>query len=118
MEINSKYGIVKIFAKTIEDEALSQIIQMTNSPIGENSHTRIMPDCHAGKGCVIGTTMRITDKVCPNIVGVDIGCGVTLLKTDIDFSTRFEELDRVIRESIPYGTDHHMNVHPYDFSGL
>lgn len=118
MELKSKYGIAKVFAKTIEDAALSQIVQMINSPIGENSHTRIMPDCHAGKGCVIGTTMKITDKVCPNLVGVDIGCGVLLMKTDIDFTSRFEELDRVIRENIPYGMNSHLVEHYYDFTSL
>jgi RNA-splicing ligase RtcB len=61
-----------------------------------------MPDCHAGAGCVIGTTMTITDKICPNLVGVDIGCGVRaiqLCQHEIDF----KKLDTVIRENIPYG---------------
>lgn len=77
MELNTKYGEVKIYAKTIEDAALAQINEMANSPLGENANIRIMPDCHAGAGasCVIGTTMKITDKICPNLVGVDIGCG-------------------------------------------
>ena len=96
MELNSKYGEVKIFAKTVEQQAISQIIEMANSPLGKNAHIRIMPDCHAGAGCVIGTTMRVIDKVCPNLVGVDIGCGVDLVRTDIDFSSRLEELDEVI----------------------
>jgi len=118
MELETKYGLVKIYAKTIEDEAISQIIQMTNSPLGENSHTRIMPDAHAGKGCVIGTTMIITDKVCPNIVGVDIGCGVTLVKTDINFKENFEELDKTIRSFIPYGPAVHKYTKKYDFTAL
>jgi len=63
-----------VFAKTIEQEALSQIYKMAYSDIGKDAHIRIMPDCHAGAGCVIGTTMQITDEVCPNLVGVDIGC--------------------------------------------
>lgn len=78
--MNSKYGVVKVFAETIEDEAVGQIAQLANSPVGENAHIRIMPDAHAGKGCVIGTTMQITDKVCPNLVGVDIGCGVMAIQ--------------------------------------
>ena len=53
---------------------------MVASPIGENAHIRIMPDAHAGKGCVIGTTLLVKDKICPNIVGVDIGCGVIAAK--------------------------------------
>ena len=85
MIYNTKYEDIKIYAKTVEQEAISQILEVANSPLGENAHIRIMPDCHAGAGCVIGTTMRIADKVCPNLVGVDIGCGVDLVKTDIDF---------------------------------
>lgn len=75
---------MKIFAKTVEQEALDQINKMANSPVGQNAHIRIMPDCHAGAGCVIGTTMRIIDKVCPNLVGVDIGCGVDYVEIKIE----------------------------------
>lgn len=74
--ISSKYDDVNIYAVTIEQEAISQITAMANSPLGESAHIRIMPDAHAGKGCTIGTTMYIVDKVCPNLVGVDIGCGM------------------------------------------
>jgi RNA-splicing ligase RtcB len=75
---------------------------MLNAPISENAHVEIMPDCHAGAGCVIGTTMKIIDKVCPNVVGVDIGCGVLVIKLgsiDIDL----ESLDNFIKENIPHG---------------
>lgn len=102
-EINSKYGPVKVYAETIENEAVSQITSMANSPVGEDAHIRIMPDAHAGKGCTIGTTMKISKRVCPNLVGVDIGCGVLMVKTNIDFGSRLEELDRVIHERIPSG---------------
>lgn len=118
MEFLSKYGEVKIFAKTIEQEAISQIYKMANSPLGENAHIRIMPDCHAGAGCVIGTTMVITDKVCPNLVGVDIGCGVDLVNTTINFANRLEELDKVIRALIPYGQSSHSTVQNWDFEQL
>ncbi len=118
MIINSKYGEVLIYAQTVEQEAISQIIEMANSPLGENAHIRIMPDCHAGAGCVIGTTMAITDKVCPNLVGVDIGCGVDLVKTDVDFSARLEELDAFIRARIPYGMDTHKYEKKWRFQDL
>lgn len=118
MELETKYGIIKIFAKTVEEEAMSQIITMANSPLGENANTRIMPDCHAGAGCVIGTTMKITDKVCPNLVGVDIGCGVTLAKTNINFKENFEKLDEIIRRHVPFGADVHSSVKKYDFTKL
>lgn len=114
----SKHGHFEIFAKTIEQEAISQILAVANSPLGENAHIRIMPDAHAGAGCVIGTTMTITDKVCPNLVGVDIGCGVDLIHTDIDFESRLPELDEVIRKNIPYGMEVHENEVYFDFSKL
>ncbi len=109
MIYNTKNGLVKVFAKTVEEQAINQILEMAKSPLGEDAHIRIMPDCHAGAGCVIGTTMLVKDKVCPNIVGVDIGCGLTLIKTDIDFNNRLQELDDVIREYVPHG----LNVHNY-----
>ena len=118
MIFNTKYGEIVVYAKTVEQEAISQILEMANSPLGENAHIRIMPDCHAGAGCVIGTTMKITDKVCPNLVGVDIGCGVDLIQTDIDFSERLDELDAVIRKHIPFGMDTHTEEKPWGFHRL
>jgi RNA-splicing ligase RtcB len=118
MKYNTKYGDIEIYAKTVEQEAISQILEMANSPLGENAHIRIMPDCHAGSGCVIGTTMLITDKVCPNLVGVDIGCGVDLVKTDIDFENRLEELDEAIRKYIPFGMETHSTEKEWSFEDL
>lgn len=118
MELETKYGTIQIYAKTIEDEALSQIIQMANSPLGENANVRIMPDCHAGAGCTIGTTMRITNKVCPNLVGVDIGCGVTLARTNIDFKNNFQLLDEVIRKYVPFGMATHTTNKDWNFKQL
>lgn len=100
--MNSKYDEVKVYAETIEDEAISQITSIANSPLGEDAHIRIMPDAHAGKGCVIGTTMKFNGKVCPNIVGVDIGCGVLgykIAQRNVDL----EKLDKVCREVIVSG---------------
>lgn len=107
MELNTKYGTIKIYAKTIEDQAIGQVTVMANSILGENANIRIMPDAHAGAGCVVGTTMRITDKVCPNLVGVDIGCGVTMVKSNGEFKGKLEKVDKIIREKVPSG----MNVH-------
>lgn len=118
MKYNTKYGDVEVFAKTVEQEAISQILEMANSPLGENAHIRIMPDCHAGAGCVIGTTMKIIDKVCPNLVGVDIGCGVDLVKTDISFEERLEEIDNVIRQNIPFGMGTHSEEKSWPFERL
>ncbi len=75
-EIKGKVNTAICYAKVIEDEAIEQIRRMCDYPLTEGSQIRIMPDVHAGKGCTIGTTMTITDKAVPNVVGVDIGCGM------------------------------------------
>lgn len=89
MEIKGKMNTAICYAKVIEDEAIEQIRRMCDYPFTEGSQIRIMPDVHAGKGCTIGTTMTIRDKAVPNIVGVDIGCGmytVNLGQVDIDLA--------------------------------
>lgn len=73
-EVQGKYNSAKIFTDVCEETAISQIIELCNQPMAEKSRIRIMPDVHAGAGCTIGTTMTVTDKVVPNLVGVDIGC--------------------------------------------
>ncbi|MCF0112343.1 MAG: RtcB family protein, partial [Erysipelotrichaceae bacterium] len=88
LEIKGKVNTAVCYAKIIEDGAIEQIQRMCDYALTEGSKIRIMPDVHAGKGCTIGTTMTVTDKVCPNIVGVDIGCGmytVQLAEQDLDF---------------------------------
>lgn len=91
-EIKGKVNTAFCYAKVVEQEAIDQIKRMCDYEFTEGSQIRIMPDVHAGKGCTIGTTMTIIDKAVPNIVGVDIGCGmytVNLGKDEIDF----EKLD-------------------------
>lgn len=88
MEIKGKVATAIAYANVIEDAAIEQIRRMCDYAFTEGSKIRIMPDVHAGKGCTIGTTMTIHDKAVPNVVGVDIGCGmytVRLLETAIDF---------------------------------
>lgn len=92
LEIKGKITTAICYAKVIEDEAIEQIKRMCDYEFTKDCKVRIMPDVHAGKGCTIGTTMTIRDKAVPNIVGVDIGCGmytVNLGKGEIDF----EKLD-------------------------
>ena len=87
-EIKGKMNTAICYAKVVEDEAIEQIRRMCDYALTEGSRIRIMPDVHSGKGCTIGTTMTIADKACPNIVGVDIGCGMYTLKLtekDLDF---------------------------------
>ena len=103
MEIKGKMNTAICFAKVIGDEAIEQIRRMCDYEFTLDSKIRIMPDVHAGKGCTIGTTMTVKDKVVPNIVGVDIGCGmytVNLGKVDIDM----RKMDEAAH-SIPSGMD-------------
>ncbi|WP_347005917.1 RtcB family protein [Dorea formicigenerans] len=88
IEIKGKVNTALCYAKVVEEEAIGQIRRMCDYAVTENSQICIMPDVHAGKGCTIGTTMTIADKVVPNVVGVDIGCGmytVNLGKDEVDF---------------------------------
>lgn len=97
---------LKIFTKNIEQEAIDQIDELLNQEAFKDSKIRIMPDVHAGKGCVIGFTGDLGDKVIPNIVGVDIGCGmlcVELGNVDLDL----ERLDKIIRQYVPSGFEVH-----------
>ena len=89
LEIKGKVNTALCYAKVVEDEAIEQIRRMCDYEFTKDSKIRIMPDVHAGKGCTIGTTMTITDKAVPNIVGVDIGCGMLTInigKDEIDFA--------------------------------
>lgn len=103
LEIKGKINTAICYAKVIEAEAVEQIQRMCDYEFTEGSKIRIMPDVHAGKGCTIGTTMTVHDKVVPNIVGVDIGCGmytIDLGTIDIDFA----KLDEAAH-FIPSGMD-------------
>lgn len=89
LEIKGKVNTAICYAKVIEDVAIEQIRRMCDYGLTEGSKIRIMPDVHAGKGCTVGTTMTVKDKACPNIVGVDIGCGmytVKLAEKEVDFA--------------------------------
>ncbi|ARO21451.1 RNA-splicing ligase RtcB (plasmid) [Bacillus tropicus] len=104
LELRGKYNSAKVFTDNVEDTAMGQIIELCNQPFAEGSNIRIMPDTHAGAGCTIGTTMTITDKIVPNLVGVDIGCGMEVAiidknKTEINF----DQLDEIIRKYVPSG---------------
>lgn len=102
---------LKIFTENIEPEALNQIYTLVKQPAFSNCKIRIMPDVHAGAGCVIGFTADLGDKVIPNIVGVDIGCGMlttNLGNIDIDFG----KLDDVIRRYVPSGKNVHEVENP------
>lgn len=83
IEIKGQYNTAIIYQSEIDDATHDQVQTIVNQPFVEGETIRIMPDCHAGAGCVIGTTMTLTNgKVCPNLVGVDIGCGMLVLKLE------------------------------------
>ena len=91
---------------------MEQIKSFLDQQFVTGANVRIMPDCHAGKGAVIGTTMKIKNKIVPNLVGVDIGCGMLCMeiqKSDIDF----EKLDRVIRLLVPAGQGTRQTPHSF-----
>lgn len=92
IEIKGKVNTAICYAAIMEEEAKEQIKKMCDYELTEGSKIRIMPDVHAGKGCTIGTTMTVKDKVCPNIVGVDIGCGMYTIKL-ADQEVNFEKVD-------------------------
>jgi len=102
IELQGKYNTAKVFTDNIEQEAISQVINLLNQEFTQNSQIRIMPDTHAGAGCTIGTTMTITDKIVPNLVGVDIGCGMETVVLK-DRHVELQKLDKVIHEYIPAG---------------
>lgn len=103
-EIKGKINTAVCYATVVEETAIEQIRRMCDYALTENSKIRIMPDVHAGKGCTIGTTMTVKDKVCPNVVGVDIGCGMYTVKL-AETEMNFERIDEACH-FIPSG----MNV--------
>lgn len=121
IELQGKYNNAKVFTDTVETGAISQIISLLNQEFVSGSQIRIMPDTHAGAGCTIGTTMTISDKIVPNLVGVDIGCGMeTAILTDEH--VELQKLDKAIHNLIPAGFDirkaPHMFADEIDLSEL
>lgn len=106
LELKGKYNTAKVYTDNVDRESISQVIELLNQEYIEDSNIRIMPDCHAGAGCVIGTTMTIKDKVCPNLVGVDIGCSVSAYKIK-EKSVDLKKLDEVVNKYIPSGFSVH-----------
>ena len=116
-EIKGKVSTAISFAKEIDDKAKEQIKRMCDHEFTAGSRIRIMPDVHWGKGCTIGTTMTVTDKVVPNLVGVDIGCGmytITLGKIDIDYE-KFDEAAHFVPSGLTVWKDKQID---FDFTRL
>ena len=113
IEIQGKYNTAKVFTNNIEPSAMSQIQNLLNQSFVEGSKIRIMPDVHAGAGCTIGTTMTITNKVVPNMVGVDIGCGMETVRLK-DKHIELSKLDKAIHKYIPAGFSIRESPHHYN----
>ena len=111
---------LKIFAKTVEKEVYDQLDQLMSVDVFKDSRIRIMPDTHSGKGCVIGFTADLGNKVVPNLVGVDVGCGMYVLKLGkIDISKEaLASLDLFIRDNIPSGFSVNDSKHSVEFKRL
>jgi len=112
IQIQGKYNSAVCYASILEDSANEQIKTVCDQDIFADCKICIMPDVHAGKGCTIGTTMTITDKVVPGMVGVDIGCGIETVHLNAK-SLDFELLDEVIRKYIPSGFEVRRSPHEY-----
>ena len=91
-----------VYTDVVDAESVSQVISLLNQPYAEGSRIRMMPDIHAGAGCTVGTTMTIRDKICPNLVGVDIGCGMETIRLR-EKRIELQKLDKLIRQEIPSG---------------
>lgn len=112
-EITGKYATAKIFTDLVDEKSIEQVKTLLDQEFVAGSKIRMMPDIHAGAGCTIGTTMTVGDKICPNLVGVDIGCGMLTVKLPAFSDLDFDKLDRVIRGHIPAGFNIRDKEDPY-----
>lgn len=125
-EITGKYGTAKVYATTLEDECMSQIYGFMNSPVVEGCNIAIMPDAHCGKGASIGFTQKINGRVNPNMVGVDIGCGMLVLKISKEAGKQLfnkpglDKFDKIMHTKIPSGMAHRKTLHKFakDFTEI
>lgn len=110
-KINGQSTSASVYAEQVEEECIKQIISTCNNPAFTNPIV-IMPDCHAGKGSVVGFTTKITDKVIPQTIGVDIGCGMMSVNIGNQFNleTYLKDIDHEIRRAIPMGFNIHKNA--------
>lgn len=114
IQLKGRHNEAIVFTNKLEETAQKQIIELCDQEFAKDSKIRIMPDVHAGAGCTIGTTMTIQDKIVPNLVGTDIGCGMLVTKIDIEAEKiNFDELDTVIRKFVPSGLNVRERFHEY-----
>lgn len=112
IELKGKYNEAKIFTDVVDEASISQVFLLLNQEFVSDSKIRLMPDVHAGAGCTIGTTMTIADKIVPNLVGVDIGCGMETIRIK-EKHLELQKLDKLIYEKIPSGFNVREKTHRY-----
>ena len=112
IEITGAYNKAIVYADSVDSGAEGLIKAFCGSPVSGGSKIRIMPDVHAGKGCVVGTTMTITDKIAPGLIGVDIGCGMSAVKVS-GKRIELQKLDKLIHEKIPAGRSIRTGTHRF-----
>ena len=112
IEVTGRFNSAKIYTDVVDEASISQVIALCNQEFSAGSRIRLMPDIHAGAGCTIGTTMTITDKVVPNLVGVDIGCGMETIRVR-ETHLEMQRLDKLIYEKIPSGFKIRDKAHRY-----
>lgn len=111
--VEGKFNSAKVFTNVVEEGALAQIKTLCDQEFTKQSKIRVMPDVHAGAGCTIGTTMTIVDKVVPNLVGVDIGCGMETVEIK-NSHIEVQKLDKLIYDRIPSGFNIRETAHRYN----
>ncbi len=112
IELKGKYNEAKIFTDVVDEASIAQVLLLLNQEFVSESRIRLMPDVHAGAGCTIGTTMTIRDKIVPNLVGVDIGCGMEVIKIK-ETHIELQKLDKLIYQRIPSGFQVREKTHRY-----
>ena len=112
IELKGKYAEALVYTDVVDAASISQVINLLNQPYAQGSRVRMMPDIHAGAGCTVGTTMTIRDMICPNLVGVDIGCGMETVRLR-EKRMELQKLDKLIRAEIPSGFAIRGKAHHY-----
>ena len=112
LELNGKYNNAKIFTDVVDQASISQVMLLLNQEFVKDSTIRLMPDVHAGAGCTVGTTMTVKDRIVPNLVGVDIGCGMETVRIK-EKHIELQKLDKLIYDKIPSGFKIREKAHRY-----
>ena len=112
IELKGRYNEARIYTDIVDEAVVSQVMLLLNQEFAAGSKIRFMPDVHAGAGCAVGTTMTVRDKIVPNLVGADIGCGMETVRIR-EKRMELQKLDKLIHEKIPSGYRVREKTHRY-----